>query len=79
MHHYFHSDNVCDNKDVLWLAGNSVTGSLEPFCAAFIVGYYCGGAGDCADLVSDCREQTVNCSCCSKCCDEDDQCIEMQP
>jgi hypothetical protein len=67
-----HYGHVYEITDVLWLEGNSITGSLESFCAAFI------GDGEYDDHVTDCLEDTVNCSCCTKCCDEDDRCIEMQ-
>ena len=67
---------ACEITDVLRLQGNSITGSLEAFCLAFIGGYYWDGELD--GHTADCLETTVNCSCCTVCCDKDDQCIEMK-
>ena len=65
-----HNDHVCEITGILRLEGNSITGSLESFCSAL--------SGFDEDRASDCLEDTVNCSCCTICCDEDDRCIEIQ-
>ena len=67
---------VCEITDILWLEGNSITGSLESFCSTFTGGV---SMGDDFSLVADCLETMVNCSCCTKCCDEDDYCSEEAP
>ena len=77
MHHKLTMPSVCEITDFLWLDGNSITGSLESFCSAFINGtdddnpYF-----DYISIAADCLEDTVNCSCCTKCCDEDNYCRE---
>jgi hypothetical protein len=54
------------------LRGNALSGSLEPFCSVIPV------LGVDGEFSADCLVDTVTCSCCTVCCEEDgSNCIEF--